>query len=144
MQSFLTNRNMEDDATLMIYFRFSHQNNAGVSVLAVKLQMRPAELDRRLGGGRVIPKSLIFIFYACFGGSECFHDVPGPPAINFALRNVQNGGLRSSLDNVLSFSNHFRTSRVPKFRTLFEKVDLIRPLRPKRSGENDPMLILSS
>ena len=37
----------------------------------------------------------------------------------------------------------FWKSRVPNFPTLFEKVDPIRPLRPKCSVENDPILILS-
>ena len=37
----------------------------------------------------------------------------------------------------------FRTNRVPEFRTLFEKVDPIRPLRPNRSVENDRILIFS-
>ena len=79
-----------------------------------------------------------------FWGPEYFHDVPGPPAINFAVRNTRNRGLRSSSDQCSSFSDHFRTNRVPKFGTLFEKVNLIIwPLRPKRSLENDPILILS-
>ena len=37
----------------------------------------------------------------------------------------------------------FWTSRVPTFPTLFEKVTPMSPLRPNRSVENDPILILS-
>ena len=42
------------------------------------------------------PKSLILIFHSRFRGPEWFHDLPGPPGINSALTNPQNGGLSTS------------------------------------------------
>ena len=43
------------------------------------------------------------IFYWGFGRPEWFHGLPGPPAIDFALTNVQNGGLTSISDIFSSF-----------------------------------------
>ena len=55
----------------------------------------------------------IFIFYVGFWCPEWFHDVPEPSAIDFAVTNAQNDGMRSSLDQMLCFFDKF-WERVPK------------------------------
>ena len=79
------------------------------------------------------------IFYGGFRGQEPSHDVPRPSAMNFALRNPQNGAMSSGSDH---FSSILDKIGIPKFRTLFEKVDPIQPLSPNRHVENDRILTL--
>ena len=78
-----------------------------------------------------------------FRGPKHFHDVPRPSGMNSALVDAQNGGLASIFEHFSSFWDKFPTTLVPKFRTLFEKVDLIWPLRPNRHVENDRIPIIS-
>ena len=95
------------------------------------------------------PTQKIWIFmvfggfrFFCWGSrrQDQFQWRPRPPGINFALISSQSCTLASILE-------HFWTFRWwvgPKFRTLFEKIDPLQPLRPKCWAENDPRLILYS
>ena len=65
---------------------------------------------------------------------------PRPPGINFALVDAQSHSLTSIFVNFWTF----QWSVGPQFPTLFEKIDPLRPLRPKCWAENDPRLILYS
>ena len=65
---------------------------------------------------------------------------PRPLGINFALVDAQSRSLTSIFVNFWTF----QWSVGPQFPTLFEKMDPLRPLRPKCSVENAPRLILYS
>ena len=63
---------------------------------------------------------------------------PRPPGIHSALTNAPSPPLTSIFVNFWTFGS----SVGPQFPTLFEKIDPLRPLRPKCYIKNDPRLIL--
>ena len=70
-----------------------------------KYQIRPAELDRRLGGifGFLMFFLVFLFFYGFFRGLEWSHDVPDPSAIIFGPRSTQTGGMRAHFDQFFIF-----------------------------------------
>ncbi len=85
-------------------------------------------------------KSGILNFYVVFRCPEYFPDLPKPSGINFALVDVQNGGMASIFDHFQILGSWILEN--PEKAT-FETMDLVRPLKPNRHPENDPMLSIS-
>ena len=91
-------------------------------------------------------------FHGAFKGPEWSHDVPGPPAINFAFRNAQNDGMRVSFDQFSTFldksspqfPNSFRKSRshmASQAKVLQGKLSYTDPLHIRFSSKVADLLV---